>query len=126
MGGGRGNHNAFQNHQITTGIGGTFLGKSLFRMASLVLEKGDGPRFWREVGTSAELKRNEAQADFSMDYGLPGRPGSNYTRAFDYFAFQAAALSANLFENVMTCGLLFGKNYEAGKNARGVCGFYGS
>ena len=77
-------------------------------------------------GTSAELKRNEAQADFSMDYGLPGRPGSNYTRPFDYFAFQAAALSANLFENVMTCGLLFGKNYEAGKNARGVCGFYGS
>ncbi len=38
-----------RNDQITTGIGGTFLGEALFRMASLVLEKGDGPRFWREV-----------------------------------------------------------------------------
>jgi hypothetical protein len=136
-----------------TGIGGTFLGEALFRMSSLVLEKGDGPRFWREVGaaiispptgfnrlvfdkrfdaifasrnpvyysrlglgiadstqyipgTSTTRKRIEAQADFSIDYGLPGKPGYGYTRPFDYFTFQATASSANVFENVMTRGLL--------------------
>jgi hypothetical protein len=31
------------NDQVTTGIGGTFLGEPLFRMASLLLESGDGP-----------------------------------------------------------------------------------
>jgi hypothetical protein len=40
------------NDQIVTGIGGSFLGEALFRMASLVLEgDGDGgkPGFWREL-----------------------------------------------------------------------------
>jgi hypothetical protein len=162
-----------KNDQITTGIGGTFLGEALFRMANLVLEKGDGPRFWREVGaaaispatgfnrlafdkrfdtvfasrnpayysrvgfgvagtaqnvpgTSTADKSNEAQADFSIDYGLPGKPGYNYTRPFDYFAFQATASSANVFENVMTRGLLLGTDYEAGNHTRGVWGLYGS
>ena len=162
-----------KNDQITTGIGGTFLGEALFRMASLVLEKGDGPMFWREIGaavispstgfnrltmdkrfdtifasrnpiyysrlglgiaataqnnpgTSTVVKRNEAQADFSMDYGLPGKDGYDYTRPFDYFTFQATASTANVFENVMTRGLLVGKAYEAGNNTRGVWGLYGS
>lgn len=162
-----------KNDQITTGIGGSFLGEALFRMASLVLEKGEGPRFWREVsagvispatafnrlafdkrfdtifasrnpayysrlglgvagtsqnipGTSTADKRHEAQADFSMDYGLPGKPGYDYTRPFDYFTFQATASSANVFENVMTRGLLLGKDYEAGNHTRGVWGLYGS
>ena len=39
-----------RNDQVASGIGGTFLGEALFRMASLVLEKGDGvPGFWREA-----------------------------------------------------------------------------
>ena len=42
-------------------------------------------------GTSTDLKRNELLADFSMEYGLPGKPGYEYTRPFDYFAFQATA-----------------------------------
>jgi hypothetical protein len=142
-------------------------------MASLVLEKGDGPRLWREIGaglispatafnrlafdkrfdtifasrnpayysrlglgfagvaqnvsgTSTAVKRNEAQADFSIDYGLPGKPGYSYTRPFDYFTFQATASSANVFENVMTRGLLLGKAFEAGNHTRGVVGLYGS
>ena len=38
-----------RNDQVNTGIGGTFLGEALFRMANLLLEKGGGlsPR-WRE------------------------------------------------------------------------------
>ena len=129
-----------KNDQIATGIGGTFLGEALFRMANLVLEHADGmPRFWREIGAAvispptgfnrlafgdrfdsvfpshdaallqpaaarrqrhraerrgqldASSKRNEAPADFSMDYGLPGKPGYTYKRPFDYFTFQATA-----------------------------------
>jgi hypothetical protein len=57
---------------------------------------------------------------------MPGKPGYEYTRPFDYFTFQATASSANLFENVMTRGLLLGKPYEAGSNYRGVWGLYGS
>ncbi|MBX3667337.1 MAG: hypothetical protein KF778_02960 [Rhodocyclaceae bacterium] len=77
-------------------------------------------------GTSKQLKRNEALADFSLEYGLPGKPGYSYTRPFDYFSFQATASSANAFENVMTRGLLIGKDYAAGDSYRGVWGLYGS
>src|SRR6266850_425932 len=42
-----------KNDQIASGIAGSFLGESLFRMANLVLEKGDGHRFWREVAAAA-------------------------------------------------------------------------
>lgn len=41
------------NDQITTSIGGSYLGESLFRMASLLLESGNGPGFWRELGAFA-------------------------------------------------------------------------
>jgi hypothetical protein len=76
--------------------------------------------------STTTLKRNEALIDYSMDYGLPGKPGYSYTRPFDYFNFQATASSANGFENVMTRGLLVGKDYEEGKSFRGVWGLYGS
>ena len=42
-----------RNDQITTGFGGSFLGESLFRMANLVLEQSDLPRFWRELAAAA-------------------------------------------------------------------------
>lgn len=159
-----------KNDQVASGIGGTFVGEPLFRMASLVLEKGNGPSFWREVsaaaispatgfnrlafedrfdrifasrdpayysrlqlgvstttqnvpGASTKLNRDEVLADFSMDYGLPGKPGYAYDRPFDYFSFQGTASSANGIENVMTRGLLFGKDYGAGENYRGVWDF---
>lgn len=162
------------NDQVASGIGGSFLGESLFRMASLILENKSTPSFWREVGAavvspslgfnrlaygqrddtifssrgaeyysrlhlgysrSAEndaglsltsVKPNEAQAEFAIDYGLPGKPGYRYTRPFDHFSFQATATSANTFENVLTRGSLFARPYEIGPRYRGVLGLYGS
>ena len=75
---------------------------------------------------TASIKRNEGLLDFSIDYGLPGKPGYTYNRAFDYFSFQAIASSANGVETVNTRGLLFGTDYEAGPSYRGVWGLYGS
>ena len=41
------------NDHIASGIGGSFLGEPLFRMASLVLEGGgENPGFWRELGAA--------------------------------------------------------------------------
>ncbi len=41
------------NDQIASGIGGSFFGEVLFRMASLVLESDGGkPGFWRELGAA--------------------------------------------------------------------------
>jgi len=78
------------------------------------------------AGASARSGRAEALADFSIDYGLPGQPGYYYKRPFDYFAFQATASTANVFENVMTRGLLLGTDYEVGRTYRGLWGLYGS
>jgi hypothetical protein len=163
-----------RNDMISTSFGGSFLGESLFRMSSLLLEKGSSkPSFWREVGaaaispgtgfnrmafgerfdavfssrdavyysrlqlglsntvqsdagTSSEDKENDAQMDFSLSYGMPGQPGYKYERPFDYFVFQGTASSANVVENVMTRGLLFGTDYAVGENYRGIWGLYGS
>ena len=80
-----------------------------------------------ETGTSTtKLKRNEALVDYSIDYGLPGKPGYTYARPFDYFTFQATASSANGAENLMTRGLLVGRDYGLGETYRGVWGLYGS
>ena len=77
-------------------------------------------------GTSANVTQNEGIVDFSLDYGLPGKPGYNYNHPFDLFAFKVTASTANGLENLMTRGLLVGADYEAGKNYRGVWGLYGS
>jgi hypothetical protein len=80
-----------------------------------------------DAGQSAtNLKRNELLVDFAMDYGVPGKPGYRYDRPFDYFNFQATVSSANGAENVMTRGLLVGKDYELGPDYRGIYGLYGS
>jgi hypothetical protein len=173
------------NDQITTTFAGPFLGEPLFRMASLLLEGGDGtPGFWRELGAavisptmgfnrlafgdrfdavfpsykpsyytrlqvgatvspsvtstvnanpnglgppvSQAFKKTETVADFSMAYGLPGKPGYTYDRPFDYFHFEIRANTANIFENIISRGLLYGDSYEAGRNYRGIWGLYGS
>jgi Domain of unknown function (DUF3943) len=80
-----------------------------------------------DQGTSTtKLRRNEVLTDFSIDYGLPGKPDYTYTRPFDYFNLQATASSANGFENVMTRGLLKGRDYAVGNSYRGIWGLYGS
>ncbi|ROZ78272.1 DUF3943 domain-containing protein [Ramlibacter sp. WS9] len=163
-----------RNDQVSSGIGGSFLGEALYRMSSLLLEKGGGMSpFWRETaaavispangfnrlvmgrrldsvfasrnpayysqvqvgymgtarsapGTSTVVKRNELQADFSLDYGMPGKDGYQYTRPFDYFSFHTTVSSAGTFESVLTRGLLVGRDYRAGKDYRGIWGLYGS
>lgn len=163
------------NDQIASGIGGTFFGEALFRMASLMLETdGETPGFWRELfatlispptginrfafgdrfksiypshdpaafwrlrlgisrnthlkdeGTSSDIDKNQATADFLMAYGLPGKPGYTYDRPFDYFHFEFTTRGReDPFENVMIRGLLFGTDYDAGDSYSGIWGLYG-
>lgn len=75
---------------------------------------------------SQKIKRETATADFHMSYGLPGKDGYSYTRPFDYFDFEFSANTTNAFENIMSRGLLVGKEYAAGDDYRGVWGLYGS
>ncbi len=162
-----------KNDQVATGIGGSFLGEPLFRLAQLILRPSDNG-FWRELsaaivspstganrlfygsrfdglfpsrdpalsvrvqfgitGTSSvqklltqSLTRNEAAADFSVDYGLPGKPGYEYHRPFDYFNLQFTTSTGSRFENIFTRGLLAGHSYGEGSGGtRGVWGLYGS
>jgi len=75
---------------------------------------------------SEEVQRDTAVADFHLTYGLPGRNGYKYTRPFDYFDFEFTATNANVFENIMSRGLLVGKEYTLGGDYAGVWGLYGS
>ncbi len=75
---------------------------------------------------TSDFKQNEANVDFQLAYGLPGKPGYSYTRPFDYFNFQFTASTANTFENIIIRGLLVGAPYEAGESYRGVWGLYGT
>jgi hypothetical protein len=68
----------------------------------------------------------EAQLDFKLTYGLPGKPDYAYTRPFDYFDFQFTASAANYFESILSRGLLLGTEYGSGDNYRGIWGLYGS
>jgi hypothetical protein len=79
-----------------------------------------------DEAVSQEVKRDSVIADFHMAYGLPGKAGYTYTRPFDYFDFQFTANTANVFENIMSRGLLVGKEYEVGNTYRGIWGLYGS
>jgi hypothetical protein len=78
-------------------------------------------------GADNNVIQNEGTLDYYLAYGLPGKDGYTYDRPFDYFDFQFTAVSSkNVFENIMTRGLLYGKKYEAGDDYRGVWGLYGS
>ncbi len=74
--------------------------------------------------TSAEFKTNMVQADFLLDYGLPGKPDYTYRRPFDYFTFQALFSSANGVEQLSTRGMLYGTDYAVTDSYRGIWGLY--
>jgi hypothetical protein len=76
--------------------------------------------------SSSQVKTDMVQADFLLDYGLPGKPGYTYRRPFDYFTFQALFSSANGVEQLSTRGLLYGTDYAVGDNYRGLWGLYGN
>ncbi|HXH83710.1 MAG TPA: DUF3943 domain-containing protein [Candidatus Tectomicrobia bacterium] len=167
------------NDHVTTGIGGTFVGEALFRMASLVLEGGgERPGVWREMAAalvspptgfnrlmfgdrfdavlpsrdpavflrlrvagvlttsvrdearSVDVDTHEGSADFSIAYGLPGKPGYRYRRPFDYFLFDLTAVPSassvqDAVENVAIRGLLLGDAYGWGDDYRAVWGLFG-
>ena len=93
------------------------------------------PHFTSNVNVNADLsappasqtlKRGEASVDFTMAYGLPGKPDYTYTRPFDYFHFEFVASTANTFETVFSRGLLMGTTYGTGASYRGIWGLYGT
>jgi hypothetical protein len=83
----------------------------------------------RDVDAVAEISKDAFfLLDFSMAYGLPGKPGYEYDRPFDYFQLEAVATSSSgaLPESVMTRGLLYGSGYEwGGDSGHGIWGLYG-
>ena len=83
-----------------------------------------------EGSAYTDKKQSEAIVDFSFAYGLPGKPGYEYERPFDYFSFEFAAQTSahghNFLQDIMDRGLLYGTDYEVGENYRGIWGLYGS
>ncbi len=74
---------------------------------------------------------NKDVKDYSITYGLPGKPGYEYKRPFDYFHFEFTAVPnageiTDAIENVSIRGLLGGRRYTLGENFRGVWGVFGN
>jgi hypothetical protein len=73
-----------RNDQVSTGIGGTFLGEALFRMANLLLEKGGGlPPRWREAvaaGISPSLAFNRHVMGIQKDGFFPSNDAAYYSQ----------------------------------------------
>jgi Domain of unknown function (DUF3943) len=67
-----------------------------------------------------DVKRQEGAADYSITYGLPGKPGYQYKRPFDYFHFEFTAVPnagdiTDAIENVSIRGLLGGVDLQRGR-----------
>ena len=95
-----------------------------------VFPSHDPATFWRfQLGSSFNnISQLDATMDFAMSYGLPGKAGYSYTRPLDYFDFEISGLSrsSNPVGNVLLRGLLYGRDYQAGNDYRGIWGLYGS
>jgi hypothetical protein len=115
---------AFNRTVFPQRFGNVFLSQNPATFSRLQL--GASGTLRSSSATSSELTRNEAIADFLLEYGLPGKPGYEYSRPFDYFSFQVSASSAEIVESLHNRGLILGKSYEAGPNYRGIWGLYGS
>jgi hypothetical protein len=77
-----------------------------------------------------DTHRRDGAADYSITYGLPGKPGYRYRRPFDYFHFELAvvpnaARATDAIENVSIRGLLAGRDYRWGDRYRGLWGVFG-
>jgi hypothetical protein len=78
------------------------------------------------VGTSESLQHDEANLDFLLDYGLPGKAGYSYSKPWDYFSFQITGSSVRPLESVHNRGLIIGAPYKLGSHYDGIWGLYGS
>jgi hypothetical protein len=74
--------------------------------------------------TATPLRRNRADLDLALEYGLPGQAEYTYKRPFDYFSLQAQLSSANAVETLSSRGLLLGTDYAWGDDYRGLWGLY--
>ena len=72
------------------------------------------------------LRPTEAVVDLSMEFGLPGNEGYEYSRPFDYFSMQAMFTSGIALESVLLRGTLLGRGYTLGSTYHGVWGLYGN
>lgn len=77
---------------------------------------------------SGQSRDGDGVIEFSMAYGLPGKPGYSYNRPMDYFDFYVStrARTQNLVESLTIRGLLKGTDYHFGDDYRGIWGLYGS
>ncbi|MEX2221949.1 MAG: DUF3943 domain-containing protein [Candidatus Rokuibacteriota bacterium] len=85
----------------------------------------------RNADLTHDVTEQEGSADYSITYGLPGKPGYQYKRPFDYFHFEFTAVPnaarvTDAIENVSIRGLLAGRNYDWGDTYRGVWGLFGN
>ena len=72
-----------KNDQISTGIGGTFLGEALFRISNFWLEQGRGSAFWRELiaaAISPPVGFNRLAFDQRFDGIFPSNDPEYYSR----------------------------------------------
>jgi hypothetical protein len=72
-----------KNDQISTGIGGSFLGEALFRISNFWLEQEKGSRFWREVVAAAispPVGFNRLAFDQRFDGIFPSKDPQYYSR----------------------------------------------
>src|SRR5947208_263798 len=82
------------------------------------------------AGLSPRVHQQEGSLDYHMIYGLPGKPGYQYKRPFDFFLFEFTAVpnvssAVNAIENFTVRGLLAGAKYELGDDFGGVWGGFG-
>jgi Domain of unknown function (DUF3943) len=85
----------------------------------------------RNADLTKDVTEQEGSADYTITYGLPGKPGYQYKRPFDYFHFELAAVPnaarvTDAIDNVTIRGLLVGRSYSPGESYRGVWGLFGS
>lgn len=76
-------------------------------------------------GSSSE---DLAEARFRIDYGLPGKPGYEYRRPFDYYELDLALTTSgnDNVDHLIVNGLIYGEPYRADRDFRGIYGIYGS